>query len=410
MYRKVDVRMWGDAKFAALSYRAKFLWFRLLTGPETTIVPGLLVAGRLSLSEALGWEPAELDAAWREVESHGMARADWRARVIWLVNAVRYNPPASPNALSQWRAVADALPESQVRDEAIRAIAEWVAVDLGPSWSIAWEHGATQRTRIYGEVAHAVRLRDGNRCRYCGCRVDWSDRRGERGATYDHVHPRGPATPENVVVACRRCNSRKGLRTPEQAGISLIQVGSRSHLDPIQKLPGNQDQKQDQDQDQDQKQKGERERRLSPPTTPDRSKNLLLPAPTANPPKKPRATRLPPDWEPSAELVAKIRDALNVDPLRCLDAFRDWAASSPKAVKLDWDATFRSWVRREADEGKLEPLPPKQRDLGIDPNDKSPPASEASKKLLAEAMAKLTARIDEDNARLAAAMGPARKY
>ncbi len=137
----------------------------------------------------------------------------------------------------------------------------------------------------------------------------------------------------------------------------------------------------------------------------------LPPAPTSiHPEPKKKAHRLPPDWEPSAEVVAKMRDAFRVDPLQCLDAFRDWAASSPKAVKLDWDATFRSWVRREVADGKLEPLPPKQSQLGIDPNDTSGPATEASKRMLAEAMAKLTARIDEDNARMAAATGPARKY
>jgi hypothetical protein len=27
------------------------------------------------------------------------------------------------------------------------------------------------------------------------------------------------------------------------------------------------------------------------------------------------------------------------------DHMRDWAASSPKAVKLDWDRTFRNWLR-----------------------------------------------------------------
>jgi hypothetical protein len=87
----------------------------------------------------------------------------------------------------------------------------------------------------------------------------------------------------------------------------------------------------------------------------------------------------------------------------------DWAMSKGER-RADWDATFRNWVRREAGEGKLEPLPPKQRDLGIDPNDTSGPATEATKKLLRDEMARLTKRIDEDNARIAAAMGPAKKY
>lgn len=81
---------------------------------------------------------------------------------------------------------------------------------------------------------YAVRQRDGDTCRYCGKTVNWNDRRGADGGTYDHVIPDGPATVENLVVCCRACNSKKGHRTPEQAGMILRpvldenQVGTRS--------------------------------------------------------------------------------------------------------------------------------------------------------------------------------------
>jgi len=81
---------------------------------------------------------------------------------------------------------------------------------------------------------YAVRQRDGDTCRYCGKTVNWNDRRGADGGTYDHVIPDGPATVENLVVCCRACNSKKGHRTPEQAGMVLRpvldenQVGTRS--------------------------------------------------------------------------------------------------------------------------------------------------------------------------------------
>ena len=58
-------------------------------------------------------------------------------------------------------------------------------------------------------------IRDDGACRYCGARGD---------STFDHVIPRcqgGSDEPENLVVACRGCNSRKGGRTPEQAGMVL---------------------------------------------------------------------------------------------------------------------------------------------------------------------------------------------
>ena len=59
-----------------------------------------------------------------------------------------------------------------------------------------------------------VFLRDEFTCQYC-----------ERSAeNLDHVIPKsqgGSHTWENVVACCRRCNTRKGGRTPQQAGLRL---------------------------------------------------------------------------------------------------------------------------------------------------------------------------------------------
>ena len=66
--------------------------------------------------------------------------------------------------------------------------------------------------------------RDRNQCRYCGVRVNWRARRGAESGTYDHVDPDGENTLENVVVACRQCNGRKGERTPDEAGMPLLPV------------------------------------------------------------------------------------------------------------------------------------------------------------------------------------------
>ena len=70
-------------------------------------------------------------------------------------------------------------------------------------------------------LINAVRARDGSDCRYCGQEVDFTDRRSEAGGTYDHVDPYGENVVENLVVACRGCNSSKGARTPGQAGMVL---------------------------------------------------------------------------------------------------------------------------------------------------------------------------------------------
>ena len=55
-----------------------------------------------------------------------------------------------------------------------------------------------------------IRARDGDACRWCGNVVYWGNQKGGRGATYDHLNPGVPAeTPEDMVVACRSCNSSR---------------------------------------------------------------------------------------------------------------------------------------------------------------------------------------------------------
>ncbi len=60
----------------------------------------------------------------------------------------------------------------------------------------------------------AVFARDGWSCQYCGSPAE----------NLGHVVPRskgGSHTWDNVVAACRRCNSRKENRRPEDAGMRL---------------------------------------------------------------------------------------------------------------------------------------------------------------------------------------------
>ncbi len=89
-------------------------------------------------------------------------------------------------------------------------------------------------------LRHAIRSRDLDRCRYCGVAVNWTDRKGPRGGTYDHIDPAGPNSYENLAVACRSCNSAKGDRLPHEAGMELLpppgvpggnQIGSKSESD-----------------------------------------------------------------------------------------------------------------------------------------------------------------------------------
>lgn len=62
-------------------------------------------------------------------------------------------------------------------------------------------------------------IRDRKTCQYCGEPFEPNE------LTYDHVIPRskgGPTDWTNVVTCCTKCNLKKGGRTPEEAGMSLI--------------------------------------------------------------------------------------------------------------------------------------------------------------------------------------------
>lgn len=66
--------------------------------------------------------------------------------------------------------------------------------------------------------------RDNHQCQYCGKRFAKQD------LTVDHVIPRsrgGGDSWDNLVLACVRCNLKKGSRTPEEANMPLIRHPSR---------------------------------------------------------------------------------------------------------------------------------------------------------------------------------------
>jgi hypothetical protein len=67
---------------------------------------------------------------------------------------------------------------------------------------------------------------------------------------------------------------------------------------------------------------------------------------------KAKATRIPDDWTLTPDLAAYAEAQLpNVDARKLAEAFTDYwrAAAGEKARKVDWDATWRTWVRRSID-------------------------------------------------------------
>jgi hypothetical protein len=94
-------------------------------------------------------------------------------------------------------------------------------LDRNPSKSEGDVHKAKARELRNKPLKEAVRLRDRDICRYCGELCKHSDRSSDAGLTFDHVDPDIADGMNNLVVACRGCNRKKGRATPNQAGMFL---------------------------------------------------------------------------------------------------------------------------------------------------------------------------------------------
>ena len=92
----------------------------------------------------------------------------------------------------------------------------------------------------------------------------------------------------------------------------------------------------------------------SPPQT-----DQQIAQPDPPPPKREtaRGCYLPDDWRPNADARQTAHDeGLNDEEIdRCAAKFRDYwcAKSGAGARKRDWLATWRNWVRREVDDGRV---------------------------------------------------------
>jgi 5-methylcytosine-specific restriction endonuclease McrA len=75
-----------------------------------------------------------------------------------------------------------------------------------------------RRYRGGGNMRMRIFLRDRFACQYCGVKGTAGD------LTLDHILPRsrgGRSTPDNLCASCKRCNNRKGDRTPAEARMPL---------------------------------------------------------------------------------------------------------------------------------------------------------------------------------------------
>ena len=136
-YRTVDPKVHTDSKILRLSPArpsGQALWMYLLTAPENGPIPGLLRIGEASLAESIyghGWPLRDLRRCWRELEREGIAKADWRSRVVWLLKGLTYNPPKTPNHILSWRHAWEEIPDCGIKTE-VRERLLAICAEQGP--------------------------------------------------------------------------------------------------------------------------------------------------------------------------------------------------------------------------------------------------------------------------------------
>jgi 5-methylcytosine-specific restriction endonuclease McrA len=84
---------------------------------------------------------------------------------------------------------------------------------------------------------HNIIIRDKNECQYCGISFASNE------LTIDHIFPKsrgGDNTWENLVAACKKCNQKKGCRTPQEANMKMLRPPKKPKTNLLKNITNNQ--------------------------------------------------------------------------------------------------------------------------------------------------------------------------
>lgn len=120
-YRKIDTRIWNDAKFRALSDDGKLVFLFVLTHPHLTSL-GAMRATIKGLAHELGWNEKRFREGFGEGFRKALFQYDEKACFVALPNFLRYNGPESPNVVKSWSESLDLLPECSLKAELLQRV------------------------------------------------------------------------------------------------------------------------------------------------------------------------------------------------------------------------------------------------------------------------------------------------
>ena len=122
-YRKIDSRIWNDAKFASLTHEAQRAFLYVLTNPAMTSL-GAFRGTLNGMGIELGIDQKDLTEVFGQLFRKGLVKVDERAFLWWCPNFLKYNTPENPNVIKGWVTALEMLPECPLLSEVLtRAVA-----------------------------------------------------------------------------------------------------------------------------------------------------------------------------------------------------------------------------------------------------------------------------------------------
>src|SRR5262245_49773367 len=113
-FRKIDTRIWNDAKFRELADQEKLLFLFLLTHPHMTSL-GAMRASIAGLADEIRNQPETVSKGFGILFRKGFLEYDEKACFVALPNFLKYNSPENPNVVKSWDGVLDLLPECELK-------------------------------------------------------------------------------------------------------------------------------------------------------------------------------------------------------------------------------------------------------------------------------------------------------
>lgn len=129
-YRKIDPRIWNDAKFASLTHEGQRLFLYILTHPSMTSLgafratpEGLMseigINTLQSVEQCTGQCTQHCKNTFDALLVQGLVKYDDTCKTVFAPNFIKYNPPENSNVVIGWTSALDQIPEGPLKLEAL---------------------------------------------------------------------------------------------------------------------------------------------------------------------------------------------------------------------------------------------------------------------------------------------------